>query len=233
MDQYYGGHNAPHPMFYQADGAAWGANLTNSPVIERRQFFLVDDSFERGDNFLFGMTGQNEFGAFVGFRKDGVDGWCVEAAGGANFWAPKFWVIEHGHPPPADHAEPAVFAFCHGFIAVARQHQNGGVVRDGVGSGAPGQGDFRVAVHQILFDRGHLLIGRRGILGHRAVGVPGTPSSARPVTAIAATFFFSMFFLLRMDLLGAGVHPRAAFCRCRGSPAFIGSFWSAGQSLVA
>jgi hypothetical protein len=30
----YGGHNAPHMMFYETakDGAAWGANLTNSPV---------------------------------------------------------------------------------------------------------------------------------------------------------------------------------------------------------
>ena len=30
-----GGHNGPHLMFYEAakDGAAWGANLTNSPVL--------------------------------------------------------------------------------------------------------------------------------------------------------------------------------------------------------
>jgi len=31
----YGGHNGPHLMFYETakDGAAWGANLTNSPVL--------------------------------------------------------------------------------------------------------------------------------------------------------------------------------------------------------
>ena len=38
----YGGHNAPHMMFYETakDGAAWGANLTNSPVLAVNYWYI-------------------------------------------------------------------------------------------------------------------------------------------------------------------------------------------------
>ena len=37
-----GGHNGPHLMFYEAakDGAAWGANLTNSPVMSVNYWYI-------------------------------------------------------------------------------------------------------------------------------------------------------------------------------------------------
>src|SRR6202051_5251439 len=38
----YGGHNAPHMMFFETakDGVAWGANLTNSPVLAVNYWYI-------------------------------------------------------------------------------------------------------------------------------------------------------------------------------------------------
>jgi len=43
----YGGHNLPHMMFYESakDGAAWGANLTNSPVLAVNYWFLSAEAY--------------------------------------------------------------------------------------------------------------------------------------------------------------------------------------------
>jgi hypothetical protein len=41
----YSGHNAPHLMFYQSDGAAWGANLTNSPVISVNYWYISGEAY--------------------------------------------------------------------------------------------------------------------------------------------------------------------------------------------
>ena len=42
-----GGHNGPHLMFYQAvkDGAAWGANLTNSPVLAVNYWYFSAEAY--------------------------------------------------------------------------------------------------------------------------------------------------------------------------------------------
>ena len=43
----YGGHNAPHMMFYETakDGAAWGANLTNSPVLAVNYWYISAEAY--------------------------------------------------------------------------------------------------------------------------------------------------------------------------------------------
>jgi hypothetical protein len=42
-----GGHNLPHLMFFETakDGAAWGANVTNSPVMAVNYWYLSADAF--------------------------------------------------------------------------------------------------------------------------------------------------------------------------------------------
>jgi len=60
----YGGHNAPHMMFYQTvkDDAAWGANLTNSPVLAVNYWYISAEgypqlkSFPPLSVFLVGVT---------------------------------------------------------------------------------------------------------------------------------------------------------------------------------
>jgi hypothetical protein len=60
----YGGHNAPHMMFYETakDGAAWGANLTNSPVLAVNYWYISAvaypqlKSFPPLSVFLVGVT---------------------------------------------------------------------------------------------------------------------------------------------------------------------------------
>jgi len=60
----YGGHNAPHMMFYETakDGAAWGANLTNSPVLAVNYWYISAEadpqlkSFPPLSVFLVGVT---------------------------------------------------------------------------------------------------------------------------------------------------------------------------------
>ena len=60
----YGGHNAPHMMFYETakDGAAWGANLTNSPVLAVNYWYISAEaypqlkSFPQLSVFLVGVT---------------------------------------------------------------------------------------------------------------------------------------------------------------------------------
>ncbi len=48
-----GGHNLPHVMFFQAmkDGAAWGANLTNSPVIGVNNWYISEESYPQLKDF--------------------------------------------------------------------------------------------------------------------------------------------------------------------------------------
>jgi hypothetical protein len=48
-----GGHNMPHLMFYQAakDGAAWGANLTNSPVLAVNYWCISADAYPQLESF--------------------------------------------------------------------------------------------------------------------------------------------------------------------------------------
>ena len=43
----YGGHDAPHMMFYETakDGAAWGANLTNSPVLAVNYWYISAEAY--------------------------------------------------------------------------------------------------------------------------------------------------------------------------------------------
>ena len=43
----YGGHNAPHLMFYRADndGTAWGANLTNSPLMSVNYWYISAEAY--------------------------------------------------------------------------------------------------------------------------------------------------------------------------------------------
>ncbi|HEX7807880.1 MAG TPA: hypothetical protein VF608_04130, partial [Thermoanaerobaculia bacterium] len=43
----HGGHNAPHLMFFQSDqnDAAWGANLTHSPVLSVNYWYLSADAY--------------------------------------------------------------------------------------------------------------------------------------------------------------------------------------------
>ena len=49
----YGDHNGPHMMFYDAakDGAAWGANLTNSPVLGVNYWFISADAYPQLKSF--------------------------------------------------------------------------------------------------------------------------------------------------------------------------------------
>lgn len=48
-----GGHNMPHVMFYQAvaDGAAWGANLPNSPILGVNCWYLSADAYPQLKSF--------------------------------------------------------------------------------------------------------------------------------------------------------------------------------------
>lgn len=49
----YGGHNGPHMMFYDAakDGAAWGANLTNSPVLAVNYWYISAEAYPQLKSF--------------------------------------------------------------------------------------------------------------------------------------------------------------------------------------
>ncbi len=49
----YGGHNAPHMMFYETakDGAAWGANLTNSPVLAVNYWYIPAETYPQLKSF--------------------------------------------------------------------------------------------------------------------------------------------------------------------------------------
>jgi hypothetical protein len=49
----YGGHNAPHMMFYETakDDAAWGANLTNSPVLSVNYWYISAQSYPQLKSF--------------------------------------------------------------------------------------------------------------------------------------------------------------------------------------
>ena len=49
----YGGHNGPHMMFYDAakDGAAWGANLTNSPVLGVNYWYISAEAYPQLKSF--------------------------------------------------------------------------------------------------------------------------------------------------------------------------------------
>jgi len=49
----YGGHNAPHMMFYETakDGAAWGANLTNSPVLAVNYWYISAGAYPQLKSF--------------------------------------------------------------------------------------------------------------------------------------------------------------------------------------
>jgi hypothetical protein len=49
----YGGHNAPHMMFYETakDGAAWGANLTNSPVLGVNYWYISAEAYPQLKSF--------------------------------------------------------------------------------------------------------------------------------------------------------------------------------------
>lgn len=64
------------------------------------------------------LNGLVQLGAFVGVRQNGAGGGWVEAIRGANFWVPKFWVVEHGHPSASDRADPTVSALDRGLVAV-------------------------------------------------------------------------------------------------------------------
>src|SRR5579862_9831475 len=48
-----GGHNGPHLMFYQADpgGTAWGANLTNSPLMAVNYWYMAPDLYPQLKTF--------------------------------------------------------------------------------------------------------------------------------------------------------------------------------------
>src|ERR1700721_4082719 len=48
-----GGHNVPHLMFYETakDGAAWGANLTNSPVMAVNYWYISAESYPQLKSF--------------------------------------------------------------------------------------------------------------------------------------------------------------------------------------
>jgi len=48
-----GGHNAPHLMFYETakDDAAWGANLTNSPVLSVNYWYLSAEAYPQLKSF--------------------------------------------------------------------------------------------------------------------------------------------------------------------------------------
>ena len=48
-----GGHNGPHLMFYETakDDAAWGANLTNSPVLSVNYWYISAQSYPQLKSF--------------------------------------------------------------------------------------------------------------------------------------------------------------------------------------
>ena len=48
-----GGHNLPHLMFYESakDGAAWGANLTNSPVMAVNYWYISVEAYPQLKSF--------------------------------------------------------------------------------------------------------------------------------------------------------------------------------------
>ena len=48
-----GDHNAPHLMFFQSakDGATWGANLTNSPVMSVNYWYISPDAYPQLKSF--------------------------------------------------------------------------------------------------------------------------------------------------------------------------------------
>ena len=48
-----GGHNGPHLMFYEAakDGAAWGANLANSPVLAVNYWYISAEAYPQLKSF--------------------------------------------------------------------------------------------------------------------------------------------------------------------------------------
>jgi hypothetical protein len=48
-----GGHNLPHLMFYETakDGAAWGANLANSPVMSVNYWYISAQSYPQLESF--------------------------------------------------------------------------------------------------------------------------------------------------------------------------------------
>ena len=48
-----GGHNMPHLMFFQTakDGAAWGANLTNSPILAVNYWYISADAYPQLESF--------------------------------------------------------------------------------------------------------------------------------------------------------------------------------------
>jgi hypothetical protein len=49
----YGGHNAPHMMFYETakDGVAWGANLKNSPVLAVNYWYISGEAYPQLKSF--------------------------------------------------------------------------------------------------------------------------------------------------------------------------------------
>jgi hypothetical protein len=49
----YGGHNASHMMFYETakEGAAWGANLTNSPVLAVNYWYITAEAYPQLKSF--------------------------------------------------------------------------------------------------------------------------------------------------------------------------------------
>lgn len=46
-----GGHNMPHLMFYQADGTAWGANLTHSPMMAVNYWYISSEAYPQLKTF--------------------------------------------------------------------------------------------------------------------------------------------------------------------------------------
>src|SRR5271166_840130 len=64
----YGGHNGPHMMFYETakEGAAWGANLTNSPVLAVNYWYLSAEAYPKLQSFpplsvfLVGVTKRSD-----------------------------------------------------------------------------------------------------------------------------------------------------------------------------
>jgi hypothetical protein len=49
----YGGHNGPHMMFFDTakDGTAWGANVTNSPVLAVNYWYMSSDAYPQLKTF--------------------------------------------------------------------------------------------------------------------------------------------------------------------------------------
>jgi hypothetical protein len=46
-----GGHNGPHLMFYQTNDTAWGANLTNSPVLAVNYWYFSAEAYPQLKTF--------------------------------------------------------------------------------------------------------------------------------------------------------------------------------------